>query len=118
MIGDWSSDGAVGSFYSQFSDHHSTGRKGGVEATGFEPLTSSLQSWLPLETLDKYIAKINDVTTDDVTAFAKSDLATPASTVIAGKAADFLEALKKNAPDARVIEQKKLDLNRADLRKM
>ena len=35
--------------------------------------------------------------------------------VIVGKAADFLEALKKNFPKIKVIEQKDLDLNRAEL---
>ncbi len=73
---------------------------------------------LPLETLDKFIPSINAVTSADVSAFAKSDLATAASTVIVGKDADFLDALKKDAPAARVIEQKNLDLNRADLTKM
>ncbi|MBA3833087.1 MAG: hypothetical protein H0X34_14565 [Chthoniobacterales bacterium] len=73
---------------------------------------------LPLDTLDRYIPSINAVTADDVTAFAESDPATAASTIIVGRAADFLEALKKNFPETRVIEQKNLDLNRPDLVKM
>ena len=52
---------------------------------------------LPLDTLDKFIPSINAVTSAEVSAFAKSDLATAASTVIVGKAAEFLEALKKDA---------------------
>lgn len=72
---------------------------------------------LPLATLDKFIPSINAVTAADVTAFAKGDLATAASTVIVGKGSEFLESLKRDAPDTRVIEQKDLDLNRADLTK-
>jgi hypothetical protein len=37
--------------------------------------------------------------------------------VIVGKATAFLEALKKDVPDVRVIEQKNLDLNQPDLMK-
>ena len=70
---------------------------------------------LPLDTLDKYIPSIDAVTTEAVTDFAKKYLAQPTSLVIVGKAADFLEALKKNFPEVKVIEQKDLDLNRADL---
>ncbi|MBA3961249.1 MAG: insulinase family protein [Chthoniobacterales bacterium] len=70
---------------------------------------------LPLDTLDKFIPAIDAVTTDKVSAFAKSELATAVNTVVVGKAADFLAALKKSAPDAEVIEQKDLDLNRAAL---
>jgi zinc protease len=70
---------------------------------------------LPLDTLDKFIPSINAVKTDEVTAFAKKDLAAAASTVVVGKASAFLDALKKNSPQTRVIEQKNLDLNRADL---
>jgi zinc protease len=70
---------------------------------------------LPLDTLDKYIPSIDAVTTEAVTAFAKEYLARPTSVVIVGKAADFLEALKKNFPEVKLIKQKDLDLNRADL---
>lgn len=70
---------------------------------------------LPLDTLDKFIPSINAVKADDVAAFAKNDLATAASTVVVGKSSVFLDALKKNSPATRVIEQKDLDLNRADL---
>ncbi len=83
---------------------------------GFVARIADLATYeLPLDWLDKYIPSINAVTADNVTAFAKSDLATASSTVIVGKAADFIEALKKNSPETRVIEQKNLDLNRADL---
>ncbi len=72
---------------------------------------------LPLDTLDKFIPAINAVKADDVTAFAKTELATTANTVVVGKASAFLPALKKSAPNTRVIEQKNLDLNQADLKK-
>ena len=49
-----------------------------------------------------------------MTAFAKKYLAQPTSLVIVGKAGDFLEAFKKDFPEVKVIEQKDLDLNRAD----
>ena len=70
---------------------------------------------MPLQTLDEYIPKIDAVTSDAVTAFVKEYLATPTSLIIVGKAAAFLQPLKKNIGDVRVIEQKNLDLNRADL---
>lgn len=86
---------------------------------GFVAQIADLATYnLPLDTLDKYIPSVNAVTADKVTTFAKSYLATGASTVIVGKAADFLDGLKKNSPDTRVIEQKNLDLNRPDLVKM
>jgi phospholipid N-methyltransferase len=55
------------------------------------------------------------VTSEAVTNFAQKNLATPTSLVIVGNAPAFLDALKKNYPDVKVIEQKDLDLNRADL---
>jgi len=70
---------------------------------------------LPLDTLDKFIPSINAVTPKDVTTFADKYLATPSSLVIVGKASEFLEPLKKDFPDTRVIAQSELDLNRADL---
>jgi zinc protease len=83
---------------------------------GFVSQISDLATYdLPLDTLDKYIPSINAVTTDSVTEFARKYLATPTSLVIVGKAGDFLDALKKTFPDVKVIEQKDLDLNRADL---
>lgn len=72
---------------------------------------------LPLDTLDKYIPSIDAVTSEAVTAFASKYLAPPASLVIVGQAAAFLDALKKNAPEIKVIEQENLDLNRAELTK-
>src|SRR4029077_8150845 len=72
---------------------------------------------LPLETLDKFISAINAVTTKDVTAFAKKYLAPPPSLVIVGKASAFVNPLKKNFSQTKVIPQANLDLNRADLEK-
>ncbi len=70
---------------------------------------------LPLETLDKFIPAINAVTTKDVTAFAGKYLVTRPSLVIVGKASAFVEPLKKDFSETRVIPQSNLDLNRADL---
>jgi zinc protease len=85
---------------------------------GFASKISDLAVYdLPLDTLDKYIPSIDAVTRDAVTDFAKKYLAQPMSLVIAGKAGAFLDALKKTSPDVKVIEQKDLDLNRADLTK-
>ena len=70
---------------------------------------------LPLETLDKFIPAINAVTTKDVTAFAEKYLAPPSSLVIVGKASVFVDPLKKNFSQTKVIPQSNLDLNRADL---
>jgi zinc protease len=69
---------------------------------------------LPLDTLNRFIPMVNAVTTADVTAFAKKYFGTP-SLVIAGKAPEFLESLKKDFSDIKVIAQHDLDLNSADL---
>jgi zinc protease len=85
---------------------------------GFVSQISDLATYdLPLDTLDKYIPSIDGVTSDAVTDFARKNLAQPMSLVIVGKAADFLETLKKSLPEVKVIEQKDLDLNRANLTK-
>ena len=70
---------------------------------------------LPLETLDKFIPAINAVTTKEVTAFAGKYLVPPSSLVIVGKASAFVDPLKKNFSQTKVIPQSNLDLNRADL---
>ena len=83
---------------------------------GFVSHISDLATYdLPLATLDQYIPSINAVTSDDVTGFARKYLATPTSLVIVGQAGAFLDALKKVYPEVKVIGQKDLDLNRADL---
>lgn len=83
---------------------------------GFVSAIASLATYdLPLQTLDEYIPKVDGVTSDAVTAFVKEYMATPTSSIIVGKAAAFLAPLKKNIGEVRVIEQKNLDLNRADL---
>ena len=85
---------------------------------GFVSQISDLATYdLPLDTLDKYIPAIDAVTSEAVTGFAKKYLAQPTSLIVVGKAADFLEPLKKSFPEVRVIEQKDLDLNRAELTK-
>lgn len=83
---------------------------------GFVSQISDLATYdLPLDTLDKYIPAIDAVTSEAVTGFAKKYLAQPISLIVVGKASDFLEPLKKSFPAVKVIEQKDLDLNRADL---
>ncbi|MGH8092577.1 MAG: M16 family metallopeptidase [Chthoniobacterales bacterium] len=83
---------------------------------GFVSQMSDIATYdLPLDTLDKYIPSVDAVTSDAVTAFAKKYLAQPISLVVVGKASAFLDALKKSVPDLKVIEQKNLDLNRANL---
>src|SRR5262249_10215884 len=69
---------------------------------------------LPLDTLNKFIPRVNAVTTEDVTAFARKYFGTPRF-VIAGKAPEFLESLKKDFSDIKVIAQNDLDLNSAEL---
>ena len=82
---------------------------------GFVDQISELSAYhLPLEMLDKYIPSIEAVTSEAVTDFAEKYLQ-PTSLVIVGQAGAFLDALKKAYPDVEVIEQKNLDLNRADL---
>ena len=72
---------------------------------------------LPLDTLNKFIPAINAVTTKNVNAFAAKYFDSPPSLIIVGKAADFLEPLKKDFPEVRVIPAAELDLNRAELTK-
>ena len=72
---------------------------------------------LPLETLNKFIPSINAITAEDVSAFSKKYFDVPLSLIIVGKAPEFLDALKKDFPDVKVIPEPELDLNRADLTK-
>ena len=69
----------------------------------------------PLDTVNKFIPTINAITAADVSAFAAKYFETTPSIIIAGKAPDFLEPLKKSHPEIKVIPQAELDLNRADL---
>jgi zinc protease len=72
----------------------------------------------PLDTVNKFIPTINAITAADVSAFAAKYFETPPGLIIVGKAPVFLDALKKNYPDVRVIPQAELDLNRGDLTKV
>jgi zinc protease len=72
---------------------------------------------LPLETLNKFIPSINAITTENVSAFAAKYFDSPPSLIIIGKAPAFLEPLKKNFPEVKVIPIPELNLNRADLTK-
>jgi len=75
-----------------------------------EKLAGLVTLQLPLEKLNQFIPKVNAVTSEDVTAFAKKYFSTP-SLIVAGQASAFLDALKKDFPDVQVIAQKDLDLN-------
>jgi zinc protease len=70
---------------------------------------------LPLSTLNTFVPSVNAVTAKDVSAFAEKYFETPPSLVIVGKAPTFLEGLKKNFQDVRVIPFPELDLNRPEL---
>ncbi len=84
---------------------------------GFADKLATLAAYnLPLERLNQFIPKVNAVTTEDVTAFAKKYLGTP-SLIVAGKAPVFLEALKADFGDVKVIPQDDLDLNSPELTK-
>ncbi len=83
---------------------------------GFVAQIADLAAYkLPLDTLDRYIPAIDAVTSEGVTDFAEKYLAQPTSLVVVGQARAFLDALKKSMPEVKVIEQKNLDLNQADL---
>jgi zinc protease len=69
----------------------------------------------PLDTVNKFIPAINAVTAVDVSAFATKYFESPPSLIIVGKAPEFLDALKKDFPEIKVIPQADLDLNRPDL---
>ena len=85
---------------------------------GFVGKMSAMVSYdLPLETINKFIPKINAVTSDDVTAFVAKYFEGPQSLIIIGKAGAFLDPLKNSYPDAKIIAVPELDLNRADLTK-
>lgn len=85
---------------------------------GFVGKISSMITYdLPLDTLNKFIPSINAITTADVSAFATKYFDSPPSLIIIGKASAFLDALKKDFPEVKVIPQPELDLNRADLTK-
>ena len=80
-------------------------------------ISAMITNDLPLDTLNKFIPSINAVTSADVTAFAAKYFDTTPSLIIIGKAADFIEPLKKDFPDVRIIPVPQLDLNRPDLTK-
>jgi zinc protease len=80
-------------------------------------ISAMITNDLPLDTLNKFMPSINAVTSADVTAFAAKYFDTQPSLIIIGKAADFIEPLKKDFPEVKVIPVPELDLNRADLTK-
>ena len=83
---------------------------------GFAGNLASLAAYnLPLDRLNAFIPKINAVKTEDVTAFVTKYLSAIPSLIIVGKAPAFIDPLKKDFPDAKVIPQTDLDLNRPDL---
>ena len=83
---------------------------------GFAGNLASLAAYnLPLDRLNAFIPKINAVKTEDVTAFVTKYLSAIPSLIIVGKAPAFIDPLKKDFPNVRVIAQSDLDLNRPDL---
>ena len=80
-------------------------------------ISAMITNDLPLDTLNKFIPAINAVTSADVTAFATKYFDTPPSLIIIGKAPEFIEPLKKDFHDVKVIPVPELDLNRAELTK-
>ena len=83
---------------------------------GFAGNLASLAAYnLPLDRLNAFIPKINAVKTEDVTAFVKKYLSSTPSLIIVGKVPAFIDPLKKDFPDVKVIPQSNLDLNRPDL---
>ena len=83
---------------------------------GFAGNLASLAAYnLPLDRLNAFIPKINAVKTEDVTAFVTKYLSSTPSLIIVGKAPAFIDPLKKDFPDVKVILQSNLDLNRPGL---
>ena len=83
---------------------------------GFAGDLASLAAYnLSLDRLNAFIPKINAVRTEDVTAFVIKYLSTTPSLIVVGKAPAFIDPLKKDFPDVKVIPQSDLDLNRPDL---
>jgi len=83
---------------------------------GFAGNLASLAAYnLPLDRLNAFIPKINAVKTEDVTAFVTKYLSSTPSLIIVGKAPAFIDPLKKDFPDVKVIPQSNLDLNRPGL---
>jgi zinc protease len=83
---------------------------------GFAEKLASLATYdLPLDRLNQFIPRINAITTQDVTAFVTKHLVSPPSLIIAGKAPAFIETLKKEFRETKVIPQANLDLNQPDL---
>jgi zinc protease len=78
-------------------------------------ISAMITNDLPLDTINKFIPAVNAITSADVSAFAEKYFESPLSLIIVGKAADFIEPLKKDFPDVRVIPVPELDLNRAEL---
>lgn len=80
-------------------------------------ISSMITNDLPLDTINKFIPAVNAISSADVAAFAEKYFETAPSLIIVGKAADFLEPLKKDFADVKVIPMPELDLNRAELTK-
>jgi zinc protease len=80
-------------------------------------ISAMITNDLPMDTLNKFMPSINAVTSADVSAFAAKYFDPTPSLIIIGKAADFIEPLKKDFPEVKVIPVPEMDLNRADLTK-
>jgi zinc protease len=80
-------------------------------------ISAMITNDLPLDTINKFIPSVNAITSADVATFAEKYFETPPSLIIVGKAAAFIEPLKKDFADVKVIPIPELDLNRAELTK-
>src|SRR5438552_520821 len=90
--------------------------RGSETDEGFAGNLASLAAYnFPLDRLNAFIPKINAVKTEDVTAFVTKYLSSTPSLIIVGKAPVFIDPLKKDFPDVKVIPQSNLDLNRPGL---
>jgi zinc protease len=71
-----------------------------------------------LDEINRYVANVQGIKSDDVKSFAATRLnADSASIIVVGDAKKFLPALKKNFPQVEVIPAAELDLNSASLRR-
>lgn len=78
-------------------------------------ISSIITCDLPLNSLDKYIPSINQVTSTDIASFAREYLSKPPGLVVVGQAPAFAESLKKDWNEVEVIPESNLDLNRTEL---
>ena len=73
---------------------------------------------LPLDEINRYISRVQAVTAPEVQEFATAHLgAADSDVIIVGNAKQFIDALRKQFPNAEVIPVSELDLDSPTLRK-